>query len=68
MTPLSLGNIILLKENRGMRESIPRQVDEKPGVPEEQKGVWGSQGGEVEIGSGVLKKEKRTNFFFFFSL
>ena len=49
-----------------MRESIPRQVDKKPGVPEEQKGVWGSQGGEVEIGSGVLKKEKRTNFFFFF--
>ena len=27
-----------------MRESIPRQVD-KSGVPEEEKGVWGSQGG-----------------------
>ena len=27
-----------------MRESIPRQVD-KSGVPEEEKGVWGFQGG-----------------------
>ena len=27
MTLLSLGNIILLKEKGGMRESIPRQVD-----------------------------------------
>ena len=44
MMPLSLGNIILLKEKGGMRESIPRQVD-KSGVPEEEKGVWGSQGG-----------------------
>ena len=26
-----------------MRESIPRQVDKKFGVPEEEKGVWGSQ-------------------------
>ena len=28
-----------------VRESIPRQVDKKSGAPEEQKGVWGSQGG-----------------------
>ena len=27
-----------------MRESIPRQVDKKSGVPKEEKGVWGSQG------------------------
>ena len=38
---LSLGNMILLKEKGGMRESIPRQVD-KSGVPEEEKGIWGS--------------------------
>ena len=25
-----------------MRESIPRQVDKKSGVPEEERGVWGS--------------------------
>ena len=25
-----------------LRESIPRQVDTKSGVPEEEKGVWGS--------------------------
>ena len=45
MTPLSLGNIILLKEKGGMRESIPRQVEKKSRVPEEEKGIWGSQGG-----------------------
>ena len=43
MTLLSLGNIILLKEKGGMRESIPRQF-EKSRVPKEEKGVWGSQG------------------------
>ena len=50
---LSLGTIILLKENRGLRESIPRQFDKKSRVPEEKKGsealekekcVWASQG------------------------
>jgi len=25
----------------GVRESIPRQVDKKSGVPEEERGVWG---------------------------
>ena len=29
-----------------MRESIPRKVDKKSGVPEEVKGVWGSQRGD----------------------
>ena len=29
-----------------MRESIPRQVDKKSRVPEEEKGAWGSQGGD----------------------
>ena len=42
MTPLSLGNIILLKEKGGMRESIPRQIDKKCRVPKEEKGLWGS--------------------------
>ena len=31
-----------------MRESIPRQVDKKSRVPEEQKGVWGCQEGEKD--------------------
>ena len=68
--PLSLGNIILLKEKGGMKESIPRQVDKKSGVPEEEKGVWGPRGGERGLGfsrrrqgSGILQKEERTNFF-----
>ena len=56
-TPLALGNIILLKEKRGMRESIPRQIDKKSRVPKEEKGIWGleaetgvwnSQGGEKD--------------------
>ena len=45
MTPLSRGNIFLLKEKGGMRESIPRQIDKKSGVPEEENGVWGSWSG-----------------------
>ena len=64
MTPFSLGNIILLKEKRGMRESIPRQIDKKSRVPKEEKGIWDSQSGDWE--SSILKEEKRTIFFFFF--
>ena len=37
--PLSLGNVILLKENVGMRQSVPRQVDRKSRVLEEER--WG---------------------------
>ena len=33
------GNIILLKENGGMRESIPRQVDKKSGGPQGERGL-----------------------------
>ena len=39
MTPLSLGNIILLKEKGGMRESIPRQVDKKSSGPQGKRGL-----------------------------
>ena len=54
MTPVSLGNIILLKEKGGMRESIPRHVIRSPGslrrrsgsrALKEEIGVWNSQGG-----------------------
>ena len=38
-----------------LRESSPRQVDMKSGVPKEEKGVWDSQGGGKE------------NHLFFFS-
>ena len=44
-----------------MKESISGQIDKKSRVPEEEKGVWGSQSGDW--GSGILKEEKRTNFF-----
>ena len=50
--PFSLGNIILLKEKRGMRESFPRQVDRE------------SRGSPRREGSGILKEEERTNFSF----
>ena len=33
MNPFSLGNIILLKEKGGRRESIPRQIDKKFRAP-----------------------------------
>ena len=39
MTPLSLGNIILLKEKGEMKESIPRQIDKKSSGPQGEKGL-----------------------------
>ena len=39
-------------EDRRMRESFPRQVDKKSRSP------------QGEEGSGILKEEERTNFFF----
>ena len=58
--PLSLGKIILLKEKGGMRESIPRQI-EKSRVPKEEKGVWGSQGGDR--GLEFSRRRKGQKFF-----
>jgi len=66
MTPLSLGNIILLKEKGGMRESIPRQVDKKSRVPKEEKGVWGSQSGDRGL-EFSRRRKGQTSFFFFLS-
>ena len=51
MTPLSLGNIILLKEKGRMRESLPRQVDKKS---------WGPQG---ERGLEFSRRKKGQTFF-----
>ena len=62
MMYLSLGNIVLLKEKGGMRESIPRQVDKKSRVPEEEKGVWGSQGGDRGL---EFSRRKEGHFFLF---
>ena len=39
MMPLSLGNIILLKEKGEMRESFPRQVDKKSRGPQGERGL-----------------------------
>ena len=38
-----------------MRESIPRQVDKKSGIPKEEREMWGSQRGG-----------KNKHLFFFF--
>ena len=57
----TLSNIILLKEKGGMKESIPRQVDKKSGVPEEDRGVWGCQGGDK--GLEFLRRRKGQTFF-----
>ena len=45
-----------------MRESIPRQVEKKSRVPEEEKGVWGSQGGD----RGLEFSRRRKGQIFFF--
>ena len=50
-----------------MRESIPRQVDKKSGVPKEKKGVWGSQGGgkdKLFVFSTFLSLSYTNGFFF----
>ena len=60
MMPLSLGNIILLKEKGGMRESFSRQIDKKSSVPEEEKGVQGPQG---ERGLGLSRRKGQIFFF-----
>ena len=66
MTSLSLGNIILLKEKGEMRESIPRQVDKKSQVPEEERGLWGSGGGNK--GLKFSRRKGQTSFFSLHSL
>ena len=38
-----------------MRKSVPRQVD-KSGVPEEEKGAWGSRGGDWGLESSRGEK------------
>ena len=37
--PFSLGNIILLKEKGGMRESFPRQVDKESRGPQGERAL-----------------------------
>ena len=44
-----------------MRESIPRQVDKKFGVPKKETVVWGSQGGDR--GLEISRRRKRQTFF-----
>ena len=46
-----------------MRESIPRQVDKKFGVPEEEKGVWGSQSRDRGL-EFSRRRKGQTSFFF----
>ena len=60
--PLSLGNIILLKENGGMRESIPKHVDKKSGVPDEKKGAWGSQSRDRDLELSRRRKGETSLF------
>ena len=45
-----------------VRESIPRQVDKKSGVPKEAKGVCGSPGGDR--GLEFSRRRKGQTFFF----
>ena len=42
-----------------MRKSIPRQVNKKSRVFEEEKGVWGSEGGDRHLEFS----RRKTNFF-----
>ena len=54
---------------QGVRESVPRQVDKKSGVPKEERGVWDSQGGGKDkhlfFPSTFLSLSHIKLFFFF---
>ena len=45
-----------------LRESIPRQVDKKSGVPKKEKGAWGSRGGDRGL-EFSRRKKRQTSFF-----
>ena len=45
-----------------VRESVPRQVDKKSRVPEEEKGVWGSRSTDRRL--EFSRRRKRQTFFF----
>ena len=45
-----------------LRESIPRQVDKKSRIPEEEKVVWDSQ--SRDRGLGFSRRRKGQTFFF----
>ena len=47
-----------------MRESIPRRVDKKSRVPEEEKGVCGSQSRGRHL--KFFRRKGQTSFFLFF--
>ena len=42
--------------SRQVWESIPRQVDRESGVPEEEREVWGSQGGDRGLEFSRMRK------------
>ena len=50
-----------------LRESIPRQVDKKSRVPEEERGVWGSQRGDRGLEFSRRRKGQMSFFFFSFT-
>ena len=49
---------------QGVRESVPRQVDKKSGVPKEEKGVQGSQGGDRDLEFSRRRKGQMSFIFF----
>ena len=44
-----------------LRESLPRQLEKKSRVTEEEKGVWGSQGGDRGL---EFSRRRRGQMFF----
>ena len=44
-------------------ESVPRQVDRRSGVPEGEKGVWGSQGGDAGLEFSRRRKGQMAFFY-----
>ena len=51
-----------------LRESIPRQVGKKSGVPKEEKGVWGSRSRDRGLEFSRSKKGQTSFLFHLHSL
>ena len=48
-----------------MRESVPRQVDEKSRAPKEEKGVWGPQSRDKGLEFSRRRKGQASFFFLY---
>ena len=55
-------SLSVVSDSLELRESIPRQVDNNSGAPEEEKEVWGSRNGDRGLKFSRRKKGQTAVF------